>query len=92
MYIVPGSSDDFDPDPYWSWLASGSRRFGDHLRVGGAISGATAPFSGASDTLEAKVRVNWWASERTAVGGYLARGLDDGSPDWGAGVSVAVDF
>jgi hypothetical protein len=92
MYVLPGSSSDFDPDNYWTWLGSLGYRFTDHLISGLALSGATAAFDGAPDALEAKARVTYWTSERASLGGYVSKGLSDGSPDYGLGIFGAVSW
>jgi hypothetical protein len=92
MYIAPGSSSDFEPDNYWTYLGSLSYRFTDYLSSGLALSGATAAFDGAPDALEAKARINYWTSERASLGGYIGKGLSDGSPDYGMGVFGAISW
>jgi hypothetical protein len=92
MYILPGSSGDFDPDNYWTYLVSASYRLTDNLRPGVSLSGGTAAFDDASDPLEARLKLSYWASERASLGGYLATGLSDGSPDFGAGIFGFVSF
>lgn len=92
MYILPGSSGDFDPDNYWTYLVSASYRLTDNLRPGVSLSGGTAAFDGVSDPLLAKLRLSYWASERASLGGYLATGLSDGSPDFGTGIFGFVSF
>jgi len=92
MYVLPGSSGDFDPDNYWTFLASASYRLTDTLRPGVSLSGGTAAFDEASDPLEAKLKLSYWPSERGSLGGYLATGLSDGSPDFGAGFFGFVSF
>jgi hypothetical protein len=92
MYIAPGSSADFEPDNYWTYQGSLGYRFTDHLSSGVALSGATAAFDGAPDALEAKARINYWISERASLGGYVAKGLSDGSPEFGMGIYGAISW
>lgn len=92
MYILPGSSGDFDPDNYWTFLASASYRLTDNLRPGVSLSGGTAAFEEASDPLEARLKLSYWTSDRASLGGYLAKGLSDGSPEFGAGIFGFVSF
>lgn len=92
MYITPGSSSDFEPDNYWTYLGALSYRFTDHFSSGLALSGATAAFDGAPDALEAKARINYWTSERAILGGYVAKGLSEGSPDYGVGIYGAISW
>lgn len=92
VYVLPGSSSDFKPDDYWTYLGSVGYRFTDHFSSGLALSGATAAFDGAPDALEAKVRFSHWTSERASLGGYVAMGLSAGSPDYGLGVYGAISW
>lgn len=92
MYILPGSTGNFDPDNYWTYLFSTSYRLTDTLRPGASLSGGTAAFDEASDPLEAKLKLSYWASDRASLGGYLAKGLSDASPDFGAGIFGFVSF
>lgn len=92
LYIQPGSSELYDPDPYWEWLASISFRLKESLRPGLAISGGSAPFDGADSPLEVKARLTGLAGEHASYSLYLARGLSDASPDWGMGIFGYLDF
>jgi len=92
MYVLPGSSGDFDPDNYWNFLASVSFRLTDTLRPGISLSGGTAAFDGASAPLETRFKLSYWNSENFSFGGYLGKGLSDGSPDFGAGVFGFYSF
>lgn len=92
MYVLPGSSGDFDPDDYWTWLVSASYRLTDTLRPGVSLSGGTSAFEEASDPLEARLKLSYWSSERSSFGAYLAKGLSNGSPDFGAGIFGFISF
>ncbi|PLX81491.1 MAG: hypothetical protein C0616_04100 [Desulfuromonas sp.] len=91
LWISPGSSDDYDPDSYLEWLASLSYRVGS-VRPGISLSGGTAPFDDADDPLEVKLRLGGLAGDHGSYSLYLARGLSDGSPDWGVGLFGYLDF
>lgn len=92
MYIVPGRSAVFEPDDYWTYLASVSYRLTDRFRPGISLSGATSPFEGAGDTAQIRAKVSWWPSDRFSFGGFLSKGLTDSSADFGAGISVFASF
>lgn len=92
LYIVPGSSSDFDPDNYWSYQASAGYALSQKLSCGLALSGATAAFADANNALEVQLKVDYLTSPKGSVGGYLAKGLSNGSPDYGAGVYAAINF
>ena len=92
LYIAPGSSDTFDPDHYWSWQTSASYRFTERLSTGIGLSGATSAFAGGDAALQAKLTVDYMVSQRGSLGGYLAKGLTDGSADFGVGIFAAIGF
>lgn len=92
LYIEPGTSDRYDPDGYWEWLAALSYRPGGNLLPGLSLSGGTAPFDGADDPLEVKFRLGVITGEQTSLSLYVARGLSDGSPEWAAGIFGYFDF
>jgi len=92
LYIEPGTSDHYDPEGYWEWLASLSYRTGGDLLPGVSISGGTAPFDGADDPLEVKFRLGAFTGQQTSFNLYVARGLSDGSPEWAAGIFGYFDF
>lgn len=92
VYVMPGSSSGFEPDNYWTYLGALSYRFTDYFSSGIALSGATAAFDGTADALEAKVRINYWTSDRASLGGYVAKGLSEASPDYGVGIFGAISW
>lgn len=92
IYIDPGTSSLYNPDPYWEWQASLSYRLSDTLRPGLALTGGTAPFAGQDDPLKIQARLNGLTGEHSSFGLYLARGLSNGSPDWGFGLFGYLDY
>ena len=92
MYVLPGSSGDFDTDNYWTYQVSASYRLNDTLRPGVSLLGGTAAFDEASDPLEARLNLDYWASDRGSFGCYLAKGLSDGSSDFGVGIFGYISF
>jgi len=92
LYIEPGTSTLYAPDPYLEWLASVSFRASETLRPGLALSGGTAPFDGQDDPLEIKLRLSGLAGEHGSYSLYLAHGLSDASPDWGFGLVGYLDY
>jgi len=92
MYVLPGSSSTYDPDNYWNFLASASYRLTDALRPGVSLSGGTAAFDGASAPLEFRVKISYWTQGNASFGAYLAKGLSNGSPDFGTGIFGFFNF
>ncbi|MDT8419432.1 MAG: transporter [Desulfuromonadales bacterium] len=92
MRVVPGTSTNYDPDSYWDWLLSLSYRVRSNLRPGMSLSGGTAPFDGADNPLEVKLKLSGLSGKRTSYNLYLSRGLSDASPDWGFGIFGYLDL
>ena len=92
LYILPGSSSSYDPNNYWSYQASADYHLTRQLSYGFGLTGATAAFDGSKDALEAQLKVDYWTSRHQSFGGYLAKGLSDGSADYGVGVYGAISF
>jgi len=92
LYIVTGSTGSFAPDNYWSYQASAAYSLSNQLSCAVALSGATAPFTGADNPLEAQFKVNYLTTPQQSVGGYLVKGLSNGSADCGVGVYAAFNF
>lgn len=92
LYIAPGSTSSFNPNNYWTYLASTSYRVTERLVYGIDLSGATSAFDASAEALEVQLEVNYWTSQRASVGGYVAKGLSDGSPDYGVGFYGAIWF
>lgn len=92
LYIAPGSTTYYNPDNYWTYLASASYRLSERLNCGIDLSGATAAFDAGTDALEVQAKVSYWTSKQGNVGGYVAKGLSDGSADYGAGIYGTLSF
>jgi len=91
LYILPGTSERYAPDPYWEWLASLSYRLSANLRPGLSVSGGSAPFAGTDNPLELKARLTGLSGDFTSYSLYILRGLSEASPDWGFGCIVYFD-
>jgi hypothetical protein len=92
-YIVQGASHDetgannfvtADAGIGYSWnerlMTSAYSRFG------------TSLFEGMAAPLEARLKTVWRFGERTYMDVYILKGFSDGSPDYGGGMSVFVEF
>ena len=92
-YIFQGASYDetwaldfviVDAGVAYSWneslLTSAYARFG------------SKPFEGMSDPLEARLKTVWRFEKSTYAEAYVLKGLSDGSPDYGGGISVFREF
>lgn len=63
-------------------------RFGETTAAGLALDGQEASVAGTPSQLEARLFLSSKSGPRTHVTGYVLKGLQDGSPDWGAGLVV----
>lgn len=65
-------------------------RFGETTTVGFALDGQEAAVRGAPSQLEARLFLSNKTGSTSSVTGYVLRGLQDGSPDWGVGLLVKM--
>ncbi len=65
-------------------------RFGEMMAAGFALDGQEAAVRGAPSQLEARLFLSGKSGLKTGVTGYVLKGLQDGSPDWGVGLLVKV--
>jgi hypothetical protein len=49
-------------------------------------------FEGTAAPLEARLKAVWRFGERTYTEAYALKGFSDGSPDYGGGISVFMEF
>ena len=91
-YVVVGTTDRYQPKNYWTYLASAAYQLSERLTSGLELSGATSAFDAGNAALEVQWKLNYWPVPRGGFGGYLAKGLSDGSADYGAGLYGAIGF
>lgn len=87
-YILCGDSAQYEPQNYLSYALGIGYFINFDLQGALTLTGATAPFVGAPEPLEAQIKFNYRTSERIRVGGFLGHGLRDGSPDLAAGIVI----
>ena len=92
MYVIPGSTSDYKPDDYWTYLMSASYSLTENLAYGVDLSGATAAFDDGDSALAVELNVNYWTSQYSRIGGYVGKGLSDGSADYMVGLSGMISF
>lgn len=92
-YIVQGADNDVigaknfvtaDTGVAYSW--------GERLVTSAYARYGTPLFDGLSAPLEARLKMVWRFGERTYTDVYALKGFSNGSPDYGGGVSVFVEF
>lgn len=92
IYNFQGSSDLYALKDFFSYEAGVNWQMTDRFLSNAALLGATKPVEGASDLLEARLKLAYRLSAKSHFEGYLAAGLTDGSPDFGAGVAAFYSF
>lgn len=92
IYNFQGSSDLYALKDFFSYEAGLSWQMTDRLLSSAALLGATKPVEGASDLLEARLKLAYRLTAKSHFEGYLAAGLTNSSPDFGAGVAAFYSF
>ncbi|MBI5141573.1 MAG: transporter [Nitrospirae bacterium] len=91
-YNIQGKTPYMQLKNYASYNAGIGYQIGERLRPMLVVKGATAPVEGSAAPLEARIRLSFKATGKTGMDAYIAKGLSDGSPDYGTGLSVFMDF
>jgi hypothetical protein len=91
-YTVMGSTDTFKPNNVYSFSVGGSYKLNDQSSVGLSYDGRERVTASASPVSEVTGFVSHKLNKRWKSQFYLLKGLDYGSPDWGAGASVNYAF
>ncbi len=92
LYILPGTSQTYDPAAYWEWMTSLSYRAGSKLRPSLALNGGTAAFPDNDTPLEIKAGLSILTGSHHSVSLSIIRGLSDASPEWSGGLFVFFDY
>lgn len=91
-YTVMGSTDTFKPNNVFSFSVGGSYKLNDQSSIGMSYDGRERVTSSASPVSEVTGFVSHKLNKRWKSQFYLLKGLDYGSPDWGAGASANYAF
>lgn len=92
FYNYQGKAEGFGLRNYVSWTAQAGYLLTENLEPFLVVKGATAPAASSGNLLEGRVRILWSFAAATVLDLYLARGLTDSSPDYGAGLAVCYSF
>lgn len=90
-YTTLGDSDFIDVDSVLNANAGASRRVGSGS-LGAMYDWRAAASDGADDRSELTGFYSFPTGERTKMQVYAVKGLSDGSPDWGLGLSLTAGF
>jgi len=91
-YIFQGDSELYATKDYLSYNGGVGYQFTRIFDSALMLYGATAPAEGSPELLEGRIKFSWRFAEKMTLEGYGAKGISDGSPDLGAGVSIYYDF
>jgi len=91
-YAVQGKSSVLAVKNYLYYNAGAGYQIGERLRPMLMLKGSTPPVEGASSQLEARLRVKYQITEHTGIDGYVSKGINTSSPDYGTGLAVCLDF
>ena len=91
-YALQGKSSVLAVKDYLYYYAGGGYQLTERLRPMLFLKGSSATVEGASSLLEARLRVKYQITKHTGVDGYLAKGIEKASPDYGMGLALSYDF
>ncbi|WP_298272122.1 transporter [Geobacter sp.] len=91
-YTLQGKSSVVAVKDYLYYYAGGGYQLTDRLRPMLLVKGSSPTVEGASSLLEARLRVRYQLTEHTGIDGYLAKGIAQGSPDYGTGLAIYYEF
>lgn len=92
FYTWQGKADGFGLKNYASLTTGIGYQLTEKVRPMLILKGATAPSTYSGSLLEARGRVLWFLSSRTALDLYASKGLTESSPDYGGGITVSYSF
>ncbi len=91
-YVIQGKSDVVDVKNYVEYSVGEGYQVTDKLLPMVLLKGQTPPAEGSTALLEVRLKLKYQLTEKAALSGYVAKGVTNASPDYGAGVAVAFDF
>jgi hypothetical protein len=91
-YAIQGKSTVLAVKNYLYYYAGGGYQVTDRFRPMFFLKGSTATVEGASSLLEARLRAKYQLTKHTGLDGYLAKGIQKSSPDYGMGLAVYYEF
>lgn len=91
-YEILGDPPGVDLNNVFYGSAGGAFRLPRRQRIGLNLDAAQAASDGADNPLELSAYYSKRLTDVTGIYGYLLKGLSDGSPDWGGGISLSFYF
>lgn len=91
-YTIQGKSDILAVKNYLYYYAGGGYQVGERLRPMLLVKGSTTTTEGGGPLLELRLRAKYQLSTHLGLDGYLAKGIETASPDYGLGLAVSYQF
>jgi len=91
-YTVQGNSTVVATRNYMSYYAGLGYQLTDNLRAMALLKGATPTVEDGPSFLEGRLRMKYRMTRNAGLDGYLSKGINEASPDYGMGLSVFYDF
>ena len=91
-YTIQGKSTVLAVKNYLYYYAGGGYQLTEKLRPMLLLKGSTATTDGGSPLLEIRLRAKYQLSKHAGIDGYLAKGIETSSPDYGMGLAVSYEF
>lgn len=91
-YTIQGKSDILAVKNYLYYYAGGGYQVGERLRPMLLVKGSTTTTEGGGPLLEVRLRTKYQISTHLGLDGYLAKGIETASPDYGLGLAVSYQF
>ncbi len=91
-YAIQGKSTVLPVKNYLNYYVGGGYQFTERLRPMLFFKGSSPTVEGSSALLEVRLRVKYQITKHTGIDGYLAKGIEKASPDYGTGIAVFYEF
>lgn len=91
-YVFQGKTDQYATLEYAGYSAGIGYQIIDDLYMALFGNGATVPADDSQDIMEGGFRINWLFLKKAGLECYVSKGLNDWSPDYGAGLALLSYF
>ena len=91
-YAFQGKSSVLAVKNYLYYYAGGGYQLTDSVRPMLVLKGSTPTVEGGAALLEARLKVKYQLTKYAGIEGYLSKGIEKASPDYGMGVAVSYEF
>jgi len=91
-YAIQGKSSVLAVKDYLYYYAGGGYQVTEKLRPMLLVKGSTATVEGGAPLMELRLRAKYQLTKSTMIDGYLAKGVETASPDYGMGLAVSYEF